>query len=536
VLAWLLGLLGDGFPADAPPRIRLGLPVVGILRAFASFSANPVAFIRRSYIEYGPVFTLPVGFGFNFTFLIGLDAQRAFYSGKDEHLSQNEPYRFMTPIFGPGVVFDAPQKTKAEQLTFMKNALRTDTLHSYVPLIAREAEIFFDAWGASGEVDLMQKMAELTINTASLCLLGRDVRAQFGPSVAKLLHDIDDGITPLAIIHPYLPIEAFRRRDAARAQFGKLFATILAQRRADQKDFPDRPLPQDLLQAFMTARYRDGSGCSDDQITGLLIGALFAGQHTSSITSTWLALRVAADKRIYERVMSEQQHCVNEVGGGNFADVSQPTSGLNFASVQAMGLLHMCMKEAIRMAPPLIMLMRKVLPCEDEEGKPLPLRVGKYVVPAGHFVFTSPAVSMNLPYDGQNGTFTEPERFDPDRFAEGRDEAAKPYSYSAFGGGLHACLGEQFGFLQVKTIVSILLRKFELELVGDMPQPNYKAMVVGPTGPLRVRFKRREAPHCVTVPFEPFRLPSSARSAGAGAGAGGGAKAAAPKGAPAAAT
>jgi hypothetical protein len=38
--------------------------------AVASFGANPVAFIKRAYGEYGPVFTLPVGFGFNFTFLI----------------------------------------------------------------------------------------------------------------------------------------------------------------------------------------------------------------------------------------------------------------------------------------------------------------------------------------------------------------------------------------------------------------------------------------------------------------------------------
>jgi hypothetical protein len=110
-----------------------------------------------------------------------------------------------------------------------------------------------------------------------------------------------------------------------------------------------------------------------------------------------------------------------------------------------------------------------LLPREDEEGRPAPLRIGSYVVPPGHFVFASPAVSMNLPYDGKNGTFRRPDSFEPDRFGEERDEASAQYSYSAFGGGLHACLGEQFGFLQVKTIVSVLLRTFELRLVGGMP-------------------------------------------------------------------
>jgi len=541
-LGWLLGLFGDGFPADAPPRIRLGLPVIGILRAFASFGANPVAFIKRAYGEYGPVFTLPVGFGFNFTFLIGLEAQRAFYNGKDEHLSQNEPYRFMTPVFGPGVVFDAPPKTKADQLTFIKNALRTDSLLSYVPLIAREAEVFFDSWGDAGEVDLQEKMAELTSNTASLCLLGRDVREQFGPSVTRLLHDIDEGITPLAILYPYLPTPAFRRRDAARAAFVRLFGDIMRQRRAKQAAEPNKPPPQDLLQAFMTAKYRDGSSCTDDQITGLLIGALFAGQHTSSITTTWLALHVVNDAAVLERVMSEQQACAGEQA---FADVARPTGGLDFKSVQAMGLLHVCMKEVLRLAPPLIMLMRKVLPRQDEEGRPAPLRIGSYVVPPGHFVFASPAVSMNLPFDGKNGTFQRPDKFEPDRFGEARDEAAAQYSYSAFGGGLHACLGEQFGFLQVKTIVSVLLRTFELRIVGGMPEPNYKAMIVGPTQPLRVAFVRRKQPHAVKVPFVPFKVASAGRGGGGGGGGGGAAKpatapaapaAAAPAGAPAAAT
>jgi sterol 14-demethylase len=540
-VAWLLGLLGDGFPPDAPPRIRLGLPVIGIVRAFASFGANPVAFIARAYGEYGPIFTLPVGFGFNFTFLIGLEAQSAFYKGKDEFLSQNEPYRFMTPIFGRGVVFDAPPETKREQLRFISGALRSDAMQSYVPLIRREAEVFFDSWGAEGECDLLQKMAELTINTASLCLLGRDVREKFGPEVAALLHDIDEGITPLAIIYPYLPTPAFRRRDAARARFVGLFGQILADRRRQQAAEPNAPKPQDLLQAFMTARYKDGSICSDDQITGLLIGALFAGQHTSSITTTWLALRVVADKDIYERVMREQRACVGEAA---FSDVARPTGGLDFASVEQMNLLHFCMKEALRMAPPLIMLMRKVMPAVAEESAgsaaaaggaaPRPgLRVGKYVVPPGHFVFASPAVSMNLPYDGKDGTFQRPERFEPDRFAAGRNEAAAPYSYSAFGGGDHACLGEKFGFLQVKTIVSVLLRTFELRLVGDMPEPNYKAMVVGPVQPLRVAFRRRKQPHQCSGEHVPF-VPASAKAGGAAARPAAAAPAAA-KGAPVAA-
>jgi sterol 14alpha-demethylase len=506
-------------PRNSPPSIELGLPLIGLIRTFGKFGENPVGFITEQYKKYGNCFTFPIGFGFNFTFLIGPEAHAAFYDGKDEQLSQNEPYRFMTPIFGKGIVFDAPQHIKSQQLRFIKDSINSRSLKGYAAEIVREAENFFAAWGESGEVDLLDAMADLTINTASRCLLGREVREKFGSNVAKLLHDIDEGISPIAIINPYLPLPAFKRRDAARAKFAEMFSSIIAERRAKQKDATNGtsgavPVNADLLQSFMDAEYMDGTKLTDDQITGMLLGALFAGQHTSSITSTWLAILVLSKQSIFHRVMAEQKVAV---GDDLYANVNRPSSyGLTFDSVGSMSLLHLCMKEVLRMFPPLIMLMRQVKEFKDPEtGKPIPLRVGKYEIPVGHYVFASPAVSMNLPEGSKttgckadDSVFTKPAEFDPDRYTAGRNEDARPYSYTAFGGGLHACLGEQFGFLQVKTIVSVLLRKFELELVGDVPPPNYRAMVVGPMQPLRVRYKIRTNAYTSPVQHIPVVLPS----------------------------
>ena len=39
-----------------------------------------------------------------------------------------------------------------------------------------------------------------------------------------------------------------------------------------------------------------GRYLSDDEITGMLIATLFAGQHTSSITSSWTGLTMIQDK------------------------------------------------------------------------------------------------------------------------------------------------------------------------------------------------------------------------------------------------
>jgi sterol 14alpha-demethylase len=170
------------------------------------------------------------------------------------------------------------------------------------------------------------------------------------------------------------------------------------------------------------------------------------------------------------------------------------TSQFSFDTVNQLDVAHRCMKESLRQYPPLIMLMRAVHE---------PFNVNGYTVPKGHYVFTSPAVSMNLPNGSKDQVFPNPEKFDPDRYLPERaEDRLKPFGYSAFGGGMHGCLGEQFGFLQVKTIVEIVLRKYELTPVGKLPGPDYRAMVVGPHRPTKVHYKKRSS-NILSGPFVP---------------------------------
>lgn len=111
------------------------------------------------------------------------------------------------------------------------------------------------------------------------------------------------------------------------------------------------------------------------------------------------------------------------------------------------------------------------------------------MVPKGHIVAASPTFSHRLPY-----VFKNPDSFEPDRFEPPRQEDAQaPFSYIAFGGGRHSCMGHNFALLQIKVIWSTVIRTFEMKPVDDLPKPDYHAMVVGPL-PSRVSYKRRSHP------------------------------------------
>jgi len=453
----LLRLLG---PRGRPPLFE-GIPLIG---GCLKFAKGPVILAKDGYKKCGEVFTVPV-FHWKITFLIGPEVSAHFYKGSDEEVSQKEVYEFNVPTFGKGVVFDVDHKVRNEQFRFFAEALKSTKLKTYVQLFREEAEEFFGKWGDSGEVDLKEQLSELIVLTASRTLMGREVRENMYAQVKDLFHDLDLGMQPISVIFPYLPIAAHRQRDKSRAELAKIFAKIIQERRKNGSQEPD------VLQTFIDARYKDGRPMTDDEITGMLIAVLFAGQHTSSITSTWTGLYMIDNPEVgLKPAIEEQKQIIKEYG----ADLEMET-------LNKMDVLHRNMTEALRLQPPLVMLLRK-----SHKSFNVTTTAGRTVqIPKGHVLAVCPTFQHTL-----DTLFKDASKYDPDRFGPGREEDKKSFNFIGFGGGRHGCMGSNFAYLQIKTIWSVLLRNFELKLLDPFPEPDFESMVVGPK-PCRVKFTRR---------------------------------------------
>lgn len=470
------------------PRIRAGsrgpsvAPVAPLVGGMAAFLGGPMALMEKFHARMGEVFTVPV-LHKRITFLIGPHSSTHFFKAPDTAMSQKEVYEFNVPTFGKGVVFDVDHVTRAEQFRFFAEALKGQRMRSYVAMMVSEAEEFFGTWGDEGVVDLRDELSRLVVLTASRCLLGREVRETFQDEVAHLVHELDAGMVPLSVFFPHFPIEPHRRRDAARKKLAEIFDSIIEKRRKEGRE------EEDVLNTFVHAKYRDGSQLTNDQVLGMLIAVLFAGQHTSSITSTWTGLLLLESHQrqkkglakgsgkgnptFLEQALDEQRKVLKEHG-----------EELTFDILQSMDTLHFSIKEALRMHPPLIMLLRYAhVPFDvtTSDGK-------TFTVPKGDIVATSPAYSHRLEH-----VFEGADTYDPARYTPGRAEDTKvPFSYIGFGGGRHGCMGEAFAYLQIKAIWSIALRNFEFELVGDeAPGADYTGMVVGPYAS-QVKYRRRK--------------------------------------------
>jgi sterol 14alpha-demethylase len=404
------------------------------------------------------------------TFLIGPEAQSLFFKANDDVLNQDECYHFMQAIFGPDVVYDAPRKKRQMQFQTMANGLRTTRMKTYVAKIQQETlQYLRERWNHdSGTVDMYKALSELTILTASRCLHGDDVREHMFAELQTLYHDLDEGLTPLTVLWSHAPTPEHFKRDKARKELVKLFGKVIQQRR----EHPERSDGTDILSLFMEIKYKDGSLITEEEVTGLLIALLFAGQHTSCTTSTWTLLYLLHNPTILSRVM-EEQHAVG----------TDSKESLELEDIQQMELLHNCMRESLRLCPTFIMLLRKCM-----KDTSVTVNGTELKIPKGDLVAVSPTVSMRM-----ESTFQNANEFDPDRFAAPREEHKQPYAYLGFGGGMHSCMGQVFAYVQVKTILSIILKHYELTPeASKLPGIGYNDMVVGPKGNCNVHYRKRK--------------------------------------------
>jgi len=277
---------------------------------------------------------------------------------------------------------------------------------------------------------------------------------------AEVYHDLERGIIAVAYINPYLPIPAFRRRDRARARLGEMVTEIVERRRATGYE------GEDFLQTLMEARYSDGTSLTDHEITGMLVAAMFAGHHTSAVTTAWTLLELLEHPEVMRDVRKEIDRL--------FTDGASVT----YETLREAHETEWAVKEAARLHPPLFMLVRAVQ--KDFE-------VAGYHIRQGASCVVSPLVAHR-----DNDIFSDAGRFDPKRFAPGRAEDARPYSYIAFGGGRHQCMGNSFALLQIKTIFAMLLRRYDFTLFGDPIESDFQGLVIGPKMPCRVRYRRRQ--------------------------------------------
>ncbi|XP_072986061.1 cytochrome P450 710A11-like [Typha latifolia] len=158
----------------------------------------------------------------------------------------------------------------------------------------------------------------------------------------------------------------------------------------------------------------------DKEIGGHLFDFLFAAQDASTSSLCWAVVLLDEHPEVLAKVR-------REVAALWSPDSGQPISA---DKLREMRYTEAVAREVVRFRPPATMVPHIA-------GEAFELTEW-YTVPKGAIVF--PSV-----YESSFQGFTEPERFDPERFMEGREEdRVYKKNFLAFGAGPHQCVGQRY--------------------------------------------------------------------------------------------
>jgi cytochrome P450 len=393
-----------------------GLPIVGHSLAFLRLGLD---FWLHRYRTYGPVSWMGI-LGQRLVTLAGPDAAQVVLTNRDKAYTQQGWTYFIGPFFRRGLVMlDFDEHLLHRRI--MQQAFTKQRLSAYARQVAAVAHAELAAWQPGPAFHVYPALKQLSLNIAGSVFMAAPQFAVDTRLNRAFMATVRAGTS---IVRYPVPGGRWRAGLRGRRVLEEFFRGNLAAKRTNHAD--------DLFSALCHARTEDGNALTDDDVVNHMIFLMMAAHDTSTIATTAAVYYLGRHPEWQDRTREESLAAESPLD-------ADPAGNL--------GTLDMVIKESLRLVAPVPLLARKTIRDTEVLGHHLP---------SGTMVALLPWVNHMLPE-----YWPDPDRFDPERFGEARqDDKSHRYAWLPFGGGVHKCIGMHFGMLEVKTLLHEMLRRF----------------------------------------------------------------------------
>jgi cytochrome P450 len=243
---------------------------------------------------------------------------------------------------------------------------------------------------------------------------------------------------------PFSPWGRFQR---TRKCFDDLIYAEIADRRAEMSAGADTGDRSDLLTMLLEAHDDDGRSMTDRELRDQLVTMLLAGHETTATAIAWAVERLTRNPDVMHTLVARLDE-----GDTTYLDA--------------------VIKETLRSRPVVAQLGRVTTEEVVIDGWKVPPRT-MLIVPMA-VIHQDPEL------------YPEPNAFRPERFLDGTGPGR--YSWLPFGGGTRRCPGASLALLEMRVILSTILRNVELE--AERPEPEARrvhGITVWPARGCRIR-------------------------------------------------
>ncbi len=426
-----------------------GLPIVGSLFKMMREGGDFYSNLRD---KYGDVFKSRSLFGGGII-LTGPAAVKFILVEESKFTTNQEAWeQALGELFPNGLMLMDGERHKHHR-GIMHEAFKKEPMQGYLDIMPDIISKSLDELEGKQDVLFFPFAKELTISLASKVFFGISGKDNIQQLNKAITHIVNAALSlPIA-----LPFTKFGKGLNGRKFLVNYFKSIISERRENPG--------KDLFSRLCLAKNEEGASFSDQEIIDHLIFVLMAAHDTTAITISFMTYFLAKhpdwQKRVHDEVMG--------------FDIKDDLQAKDLRQLENIGLV---MKETLRIHPPLTMVTRKL-----EKDMPL----DGYVLPKDALV----SVLFHCTHRDER-VWDDPKRFDPLRFGkERREEQRCPFAYAPFGAGPHHCIGYQFAEIQIKLVMSELIRRYEVSVDKNYNCPIKDFPLKQPTDNLPISLKRR---------------------------------------------
>lgn len=423
--------------APVPPGSALkpiagdfGAPFIGYGRQYIT---DPMTLWQKRYKQYGPV-SWNGAFGMKSVAMLGPDACATVLTNKDKAFVNGPGWGlYIGKFFGRGLMLlDGEEHLRHRRI--LQEAFTNDRLTRYIDALHPAIKAGLDAWTPSADFRAYPATKALTLDLAMDIFMGGTETAD--PARMARVNRAFIACVQAATSFVRFPVPGgrWKRGLDGRKLLENFLREYLPARRAGDGD--------DLFSVLCHIEAQDGSRFTDEDIVNHMIFLLMAAHDTSTITISTVMNYLGQYPEWRERCRTESY------GLGTTTPTLKQLAELHS--------LDLVIKEAQRLVTPVPSMARATIADTEVLG---------HYLPAGTHLSITPHFTHHMAE-----LWPDPEKFDPERFAEGRrEDKVHRYAWQPFGGGVHKCLGMYFSQAEVKAIMHHLLLRFDWKV-----DPNYR--------------------------------------------------------------
>ncbi len=396
-------------------------PVVGVIHGFFT---DVLGTLEKLYEDNGPVFQA-TSLGLNIHFLLGADAVETVLMNREGVFSSKLGWQpFIDQVF-PGAIMAMDGDEHRYQRRIMQSAFGKDELRNYLVEMNPTIDAGLDQWAGhavDGQLKIFPAIKKLTLDIATSAFVGVEINRK-----SDAMNDafVDAVEAALALIR--WPIPPFKMWRGVRGR------KLLLREYGDLLPAKKRERLPDLFSQLCHATSEDGEQYTDAEIVDHMIFLMMAAHDTSTSTLNTMIFNLARYPEWQDRLREDA------------VAIGKPM--LEYDDLKQTERTTWVMKESLRMIPPLTSMPRMAV--RDFE-------VSGYRIPKDSLIGIYPIHTHHMPE-----YWTNPHKFDPERFSdERREDLSHKYAWTPFGGGMHKCIGQHFGQMEIRAVMHQLLLKY----------------------------------------------------------------------------